>query len=93
MARALNKIVIIRMWGRKVGYKMLYSKVEDLLHLTSGYKIVDLENDYFMVKFDEGEDYFGIRFDLALKIFKKVQFGPKWAFSPIQPKTCHKCLI
>ena len=57
MAQSLRRTVIIRLLGQKIGYKMLCSKLEDLWHPSHGYRVVDLDNDYYMVTFDDEEDY------------------------------------
>ena len=59
MAQSLKQAVVVRLLGRSIGYKLLSSKIKDLWQPRHGYKIIDLEKDYYMVKFDAMEDYQG----------------------------------
>lgn len=52
-----KQIVIVRMLGRKIGYRALINRIESLWGLTSEYKIVYLYNNYFLVKLASQDDY------------------------------------
>ena len=57
MAQSLKQSVIVRLLGRTIGYKVLSNKIEDLWKPSHGYRIIDLDNNYYMVKFDDMENY------------------------------------
>lgn len=45
------------MFGRPIGYKALSNRIESLWGLTCEYRIVDLDNSYFLVKIASLTDY------------------------------------
>ena len=57
MAQSLKRTVIIRLLGKRISYKTLCAKIEDLWRPSHGYKITDLDNEYYLVRFDNKEDY------------------------------------
>ncbi|KAK5833596.1 hypothetical protein PVK06_017446 [Gossypium arboreum] len=52
-----KKTVIVRMLGKPIRYRALANKIESLWGLTSNYKIVNLDNNYFLVKLGSQNDY------------------------------------
>ncbi|XP_016706963.1 uncharacterized protein [Gossypium hirsutum] len=52
-----KQMVIVRMLGRPIGYRALANKIKSLWELTGDYKIVDLDNNYFLVKLASQNDY------------------------------------
>jgi hypothetical protein len=71
--------VIMNLLGRSSAFKLLYTKIEQLWKPTAGFDVLDLGFDYFLVKFDEKED-----FDNALGR------GPKMIldhFRTVRPRT------
>ncbi|KAJ4848560.1 hypothetical protein Tsubulata_007862 [Turnera subulata] len=46
--------VIVKMWGRSIGYKMLCSRLQRLWRLRGGFRV---NNNYFLVKLADKEDY------------------------------------
>ncbi|KAK8270568.1 hypothetical protein V6Z12_D11G206200 [Gossypium hirsutum] len=48
--KSMKQTVIVRMLGRPIRYRALSNRIESLWGLTSDYKIVDLHNNYFLVK-------------------------------------------
>ncbi|KAL9356552.1 hypothetical protein Peur_049805 [Populus x canadensis] len=49
--------VIMNLLGRSSAFKLLYTKIEQLWKPTAGFDVLDLGFDYFLVKFDEKEDF------------------------------------
>lgn len=45
-----RQTVKVRMIGRSISYRVLSNRIETLWGLTSDYKIVDLDNNYFLLK-------------------------------------------
>lgn len=52
-----KQTVVVRMLGRPIDYKALSNRIESLWGLTGAYKIVDLDNNYFLVKLASQDDY------------------------------------
>ncbi|KAH1113395.1 hypothetical protein J1N35_006773 [Gossypium stocksii] len=52
-----KQTVIVRMLGRPIRYRALANRIESLWGLTSDYKLVDLDNNYFLVKLASQNDY------------------------------------
>ena len=51
-----KKALIIKAFGRKVGYNYLYLKLRSLWNLCGKMDCIDLGSDYFLIKFDLAED-------------------------------------
>ncbi|KAJ4837450.1 hypothetical protein Tsubulata_015301 [Turnera subulata] len=51
-----DNTLIIKPWGRRIGYKALSSRLPRLWQLRNGIRVIDLEHNYYMVKFYSRED-------------------------------------
>ncbi|KAF7822535.1 receptor-like protein EIX1 [Senna tora] len=49
--------LIIKLMGRRVGFKFLQTKLQKLWNPSGGMKITDMDNDYFLVRFAMEKDY------------------------------------
>ncbi|KAJ9129196.1 hypothetical protein P3X46_034017 [Hevea brasiliensis] len=56
LARKWSKAVVVRLMGKKLGYKALCNRVVAMWNARDA-KIVDLGNDYFLIKFSREEEY------------------------------------
>ncbi|KAE8695369.1 hypothetical protein F3Y22_tig00110718pilonHSYRG00104 [Hibiscus syriacus] len=50
---SMRRSVIVRLLGRAIGYKTLVNRIGLLWQLQGQYQVIDLENDYFLVKFEK----------------------------------------
>ncbi|XP_038715029.1 uncharacterized protein LOC120008721 [Tripterygium wilfordii] len=48
--------VVVKLLGRSIGYKTLCTRLESLWSMMSEYTVIDLENDYFLIKFKNEDD-------------------------------------
>ena len=48
--------VIVKLLGRSIGYRSLCTKLESLWRVNQGFTVIDLENDYYLVRFGAEED-------------------------------------
>ncbi|KAH9685608.1 DUF4283 domain-containing protein [Citrus sinensis] len=48
--------VVIKLLGRTIGYKVLCNRLESLWSGSQGFTVIDLENDFFLVKFKTEDD-------------------------------------
>ncbi|KAH1113809.1 hypothetical protein J1N35_007187 [Gossypium stocksii] len=55
--RSMSKLVIIKMLGRKIKFNTLCSKLHAICRPTCTFQLMDLNNDYYIVKFQTKEDY------------------------------------
>ncbi|KAL9419379.1 hypothetical protein AB3S75_037193 [Citrus x aurantiifolia] len=48
--------VVVKLLGRRIGYRALCNRLESLWSMTPGFNIIDLENDFYLVRFkNEGD--------------------------------------
>lgn len=52
-----EKSVVVKLLGRSVGYHALCVCLNMLWLLTKAYRVIDLENDFFLIQFPEKRDY------------------------------------
>ena len=56
LASKMENSVIVKLLGKSIGYKTLHSRIVSLWKPTSDFQIVDLENGYFVVHFEDPND-------------------------------------
>ncbi|KAJ9180978.1 hypothetical protein P3X46_009156 [Hevea brasiliensis] len=56
LAKRWRKAVVMRLPGRRVGYKALLNKL-DALWKMNDFQLIDLDNDFFVVRFFSKEDF------------------------------------
>ncbi|KAJ4842005.1 hypothetical protein Tsubulata_044327 [Turnera subulata] len=52
-----EKAVFVKLLGKNISYRALTSKISSLWKLKGHFKVIDLENKFFVVRFDKKEDY------------------------------------
>ncbi|KAK5810841.1 hypothetical protein PVK06_026158 [Gossypium arboreum] len=57
IGQRIYQIVILKLLGRRISYLTMSSKLQAIWKTKRPIQILDLENDYFSVKFHENEDY------------------------------------
>ena len=57
LAHSMETAIIVKLLGKTIGYKALQSKILLLWKPKEDFKIVDLENGYFLIHFDGKDDY------------------------------------
>ncbi|KAK5771206.1 hypothetical protein PVK06_047391 [Gossypium arboreum] len=62
----MAKTIIVKLLGKKISFNALLNKVSHLWNLKSPIQLMDLENDFFLVRFYDEDDY------------NKVLVGGKW---------------
>lgn len=55
--QGMSLTVIIKLLGRKIGFRALSNKIYHLWKPSTLVKIMDMKNNYFMVKFQEESNY------------------------------------
>ncbi|KAJ4838073.1 hypothetical protein Tsubulata_040834 [Turnera subulata] len=52
-----ENVVIVKLLGRKIGYRALQSKIHTMWKPSGPIKIIDLENNFYIVRFWDSSDY------------------------------------
>ncbi|KAL4386031.1 hypothetical protein GQ457_09G026140 [Hibiscus cannabinus] len=55
--RKLSKSIIIRLLGKSIGYRALLNRIQSLWNPLGEIQLIDLDNEYFLVRFAKEEDY------------------------------------
>ncbi|KAL4272858.1 hypothetical protein GQ457_13G019130 [Hibiscus cannabinus] len=55
--KSMERSLIVRLLGKTIGYRMLWNRIHALWSPKGDIHLVDLENDYYLVKFAAEEDY------------------------------------
>lgn len=55
--KSMANAVIIKPLGRSIGYRTLEGRLKSLWNLQGDFKLVDLDNDYFIVKLNLPKEY------------------------------------
>ncbi|KAE8710075.1 hypothetical protein F3Y22_tig00110328pilonHSYRG01226 [Hibiscus syriacus] len=53
----MRNVIIVRLLGRMIGYKALLNRIKALWKPIGEIQLIDLENNYFLVKFADEDDY------------------------------------
>lgn len=48
--------VVVTLLGRRIGYRTLCNRLETIWSSTQGFSVIDLENDYYLVRFRTERD-------------------------------------
>ncbi|KAK8493321.1 hypothetical protein V6N12_000534, partial [Hibiscus sabdariffa] len=49
--------MVVKLLGRRIGYNTLHSRLLDIWKPTEAFRLMDIENDYFLVTFKSRSDY------------------------------------
>ncbi|KAL4284707.1 hypothetical protein GQ457_16G009890 [Hibiscus cannabinus] len=55
--RKLSKSIIIRLLGKSISYRALLNRIQSLWNPLGEIQLIDLDNEYFLVRFAKEEDY------------------------------------
>ncbi|KAJ8765056.1 hypothetical protein K2173_010533 [Erythroxylum novogranatense] len=85
LERPWRQAVVIKLLGKTISFRVLYSQVELLWKPTGGFDVLDLEYDYFLVKFDCQTDFDKVLAGGPWLIFDHYLTVCPWspAFSPV----------
>lgn len=51
LVKPLESTVVVKLLGRSIGYKVLCNRLEALWNMSYDFSVIDLENNYFLVRF------------------------------------------
>ncbi|KAK9003782.1 hypothetical protein V6N11_018679 [Hibiscus sabdariffa] len=55
--RNMRNAIVVRLLGRAIGFKMLWSRINALWKPVGDLQLIDLDNNYFLVRFSYAGDY------------------------------------
>ncbi|MBA0648726.1 hypothetical protein Goklo_016395 [Gossypium klotzschianum] len=55
--QGMSKVVTIKLLGRRIGFSTLNSKLYAIWKMSRMFQLMDLDNDYYIVKFQARADY------------------------------------
>ncbi|KAL4354895.1 hypothetical protein GQ457_06G021910 [Hibiscus cannabinus] len=86
-AKSMDRTIILKLLGRRIGYETLKTKIHDLWKPASEIKLMDIENGYFLATFRSHNDFLTVLADGPWTIFRHYLIVEPWSpdFSPSQP--------
>ncbi|KAK9015264.1 hypothetical protein V6N11_006380 [Hibiscus sabdariffa] len=85
--KSLDQTVVIKIIGRRIGYVTLRNKLHEVWKPNQAFKLMDIENDYFLVTFRSRVDYLHVLADGPWTVFGHYVSVEPWSedFSTAQP--------
>lgn len=82
----MENIVVVKLLGQNIGYSILHSKIYSIWKPSSQFKLIDIENGYFLAKFQNKLDCEKILFESPYFIFGEYLTVQPWtmSFNPSQ---------
>ncbi|MBA0824695.1 hypothetical protein Goarm_021343, partial [Gossypium armourianum] len=83
----ISRLVVVKLLGRKIGYQALLYKVYSLWKPSGPIRIMDLENDYFLIKLQSEDNYVRALTEGPWVVYGQYLTIQPWLklFSPGQP--------
>lgn len=63
LCRHWRKAIIIKLFGRRIGYKFMYGRLPKFWNISGEFELIDLQHDFFLVCFHENFDYECVLYD------------------------------
>ncbi|KAK5785077.1 hypothetical protein PVK06_039622 [Gossypium arboreum] len=79
--------VVVKLLGRNLAYSILHNQIFSLWKPSHSFYLMDIENDYFLVKFQSKEDYEMVLTQGLWIVFGQYRTVQPWSqnFNPLQP--------
>ncbi|KAL4319974.1 hypothetical protein GQ457_18G005190 [Hibiscus cannabinus] len=68
-AKSLDQTIVVKLLGHRIGYETLRNKMYELWKPEQPFKLMDIENDYFMVTFHSHLDFLHVLTDDPWLVF------------------------
>ncbi|KAK9043443.1 hypothetical protein V6N11_071787 [Hibiscus sabdariffa] len=68
-AKSLDQTLVIKLLGRRIGYSTLRNKLLDLWKPHHAFRLMDIDNDYFLVTFKDHSDFLHVLADGPWTVF------------------------
>ncbi|KAK9032606.1 hypothetical protein V6N11_056866 [Hibiscus sabdariffa] len=88
-AKSLDQTIVVKLLRHRIGYETLRNKMYELWKPKQPFKLMDIENDYFMVTFHSHLDFLHVLTDGPWLVFGHYLTIEPWTidFSPIKPNS------
>ncbi|KAJ4827037.1 hypothetical protein Tsubulata_016312 [Turnera subulata] len=73
--------VVVKLLGRTIGYRALHLRIQSLWKPTGPFKIIDMENNYFVVRFWDQDDFYHALLDGPWTIYGNALSVQPWHHS------------
>ncbi|KAL4346332.1 hypothetical protein GQ457_17G005970 [Hibiscus cannabinus] len=77
--KSLDLTLVVKVLGRRVGYNTLHNRIFNIWKPSHSLKLIDIDNDYFLVKFDARSDYLKVLTDGPWTIFGHYLTVEPWS--------------
>ncbi|KAL4279694.1 hypothetical protein GQ457_03G033660 [Hibiscus cannabinus] len=78
---SMRHTIIVRLLGRAIGYKVLLDRIYGLWHPRGELQLIDLENNYYLVRFEDERDYVDVLVNGPWTIFGNYLTVQPWSRS------------
>lgn len=86
LCKPWRRAIIIKLLGRTVGYRYLYARLTKIWNPSSNFELIDLQKEFFVVRFAEKSDYHKVLFDGPSMVLGHYLTGQQWKpeFRPLE---------
>lgn len=77
--------LVVKLLGKSIGYRIMKDKLERTWKLSAGFKIMDIGNGFYMVKFENDADRSKVMFDGPWMIFDHYLTVQGWSLAFTSP--------
>ncbi|KAL4368016.1 hypothetical protein GQ457_05G029420 [Hibiscus cannabinus] len=86
--KSMDLTLVVKVLGRRIGYNTLHNRIYSIWKPTHSLKLIDIENDYFLVKFSDRIDYLKVLTEGPWTIFGHYLTVEPWSID-FQPSQSH----
>ncbi|KAK8997026.1 hypothetical protein V6N11_020518 [Hibiscus sabdariffa] len=86
--RSMELTLVVKILGRRIGYNTLHNRIYGIWRPSHPIKLIDIENDYFLVKFSDRRDYLRVLTEGPWTIFGHYLTVEQWSVD-FQPAQAH----
>ncbi|MFQ6657971.1 hypothetical protein Gotur_027438 [Gossypium turneri] len=85
--KEMEKTVVLKLLGRSISYVSLHNRISSLWRPSKPFSLMDIENVYFLVKFQSTDDYDRVLSQGPWIIYDQYLTVQTWTkdFNPMQP--------
>ncbi|KAL4297544.1 hypothetical protein GQ457_12G009380 [Hibiscus cannabinus] len=84
--QSMDLTLVVKVLGRRIGYNTLHNRIYGIWKPTHPLKLIDIENDFFLVKFSDRRDYLKVLTEGTWTILGHYLTVEQWSidFQPTQ---------
>ncbi|KAL4282061.1 hypothetical protein GQ457_03G023530 [Hibiscus cannabinus] len=84
--KSMDLTLVVKVLGRRIGYNTLHNRIYGIWKPSHPLKLIDIENDFFLVKFSDRGNYLKVLIEGPWTIFGHYITVEKWSidFQPTQ---------